>query len=115
MIMLQQVVCKLNELIAAICNHKTAIEIIQSQITNLQVHTETTEVEVDTDHVDVVLPLNINIISVMIVNTTAPATEELPLSNIEISGDGVNTNLKVNFIGMANSDTFNVVVKYNTL
>jgi hypothetical protein len=113
----------------ALCNHKLALESIRADILALDakiaalpeptqpepanpISTATAIIPNNANQVTVLLPLNIEIISVLIVNTTVNPTEEIGLSNFIVTTNISNTILAINLSGISNADTFNALVKY---
>ena len=113
----------------ALCNHTQALLAIQQDIVALDqkiealpdsetpepanpISTATAIIPNNANEITVLLPLGIDIISVMIVNGTVTPTEEIGYSNLIITTDPSNTILKIMLNGIANADSFSAIIKY---
>lgn len=113
----------------ALCNHKAALEALQADVKNIDdkvtaleeadpagfaspIVTSTSVVPNYATSLAVLLPLNVDLVSLMLRNNTAVPTEELGIANHTVSSDLSNTIVTVYFSGIQNADIFNLIIKY---
>ncbi len=115
----------------ALCNHAAAINSLRADVVALDAKivyeeeedpeqvvtpiaflTNTTVIPNNVSSFSILLPLSIEIISIMIQNTTVFPTEELGYSNYSLSSDQSNTILRIYLRGISNRDTFSIITKY---
>ncbi len=113
---------------SALCNHADAIKALQNDIALLKIEVDeivipdpvdvqpllesVTSVTIDASEQIVLLPLGAVVKSILMQNTSVTPTEEVGYACHSITTDASNTIVTVQFNGVTNLDTFNLIINY---